>query len=264
MTNTASNQDYFTTSDIGEIVDHLISGSMIAGSISTNKKVAATMALNAVRILRDRLGDGSAVLKLIYTDEAIASRPLARFMGDYLSGKYSQEEAEQILDGLQADMRQNYFQRKIAFGDPSTLPSSIVLDLTGDFTKKLKEIVEGTVAEYDPKADSKTTAEEIYRKACDNPVGNLDFDAFAGGLAEIIARSEYSSLVLSVGVRDPTPPEFAGRYLNALDIAYRRLGHPNPQRNIDRKAVLEERTDDAVYQRELKIYKDKFSGLLII
>ncbi len=262
MTETASNQNYFTPSDVGEIVDHLMD-LPIAGGISADRKVAATQALNAIRILRDRLGAGSEVLEFIYTDETIVPKPLAKLMGEYLSGKYNPEEVGQILEGLQADMRQNYFQRKIKFDDTSKLPQTAIFDPTGDFTKKLREIVEEAVAEYDPKADNKVKAEEIYKKACDNPTGKLYFDALAGGLAEIIARKEYSSLVLSVGARDPTPQEFAGRYLNALDTAYRRLGDPNPQKNIDRESVLEERTIDEVYQRELQAYKDNLGGLLI-
>ena len=263
MTETTLHQSYFTVSEVREIVDHLIS-LPTAGGVSADRKVAATQALNAVRILRDRLGAGSGILGFMYTDETIVPKALARFMGEYLSGRYGQEEAEKIIDGLQADMKKNYFQRKIPFDDTSKLPRTKIFDPTGEFAKELKEIVEETIAEYDQKADRRTRAEEIYKKACNNPTGDLDFNALAGGLAEIIARKEYSSLVLSIGARDPTPPEFAGRYLDALDTAYRKLGNPNPQRNIDRESVLEQRTADEVYRRELQIYRDNIGRLFIL
>ena len=92
----------------------------------------------------------------------------------------------------------------------------------------------------------------------------MDCDALAGGLAEIIARKEYSSLVLSIGARDPTPQEFAGRYLNALETAYQRLGYPDLQKSISRESILEQRTAASVYQKELQIYKDNLGGLLIL
>jgi len=253
------NQNYFTPSDVGEIVDRLMS-LPIAGGVSGDKTVAATQALNAVRILRDRLEAESEVLRFIYTDETITPRPIVKFIQDYLDGKYKLGEAEKIIDGLQADMRQNYFQRRITFGDPSELPRTRVLDLKGDFAQKTKEIVEKTVAEYDPKADSKARAEEIYRKACENPTGEIDFDALANGLAEVMVRREYSTLILSVGTRDPTAGELAGRYLNALDAAYRRLGS---SKDIDRESVLERRTTEEVYRRELQVYKDNLGGLVL-
>lgn len=133
-------QDYFTASDIEEIINRLMNF-RLAGGMFSDKKVAATQALNVIRILKDRLSAGRSVLELIYTDEAIVPRPLARFMRDYLNGRYKQEEAEQMLEGLQADMRQNYFQRKILFDDASKLPRSKVFDPTGDFTKEIKKLL---------------------------------------------------------------------------------------------------------------------------
>ena len=252
MTKATSNQSYFTASNVEEIVDHIM-GLLI---VSTDKKVAATQALNTIRILRDRL-ENESVLELIYTDETIVPKPLIKFVRDYLNGEYKQPEAEQILEGLQADMRQHYFQRKIPFDDLSKLPRSTVFDPTGNFTKEIKENLEAIVAEYNPNANSKSTAEEIYTQACNNPTGDVDFDALVGAVAEIIARKDYMSLVLSVGARNPTPQQFASRYVDALQIAYEKLGTSGTfmfKTDIERDAVVEERTRDEVYQRELEAY----------
>ncbi len=260
MAEAALNQDYFTPREVEEIIDHLMNHSSV---ISADRKVAATQILNMIHILRGRLGVGHELLRLIYTDETRASKPIAKFMEEYLNGKYRQKEAEEILSGLEADMRQNYFQRKIPFDDTSKLPRTMVFDPMGDFTDKIKKIVEKVVAEYDPAVNAKAKAEEIYKKGCDNLAGKLELESLAGGLAEIIARKDYPSLVLSIGARDPTSQEIAGRYLIALDTAYRRLG-VNPQKQINRERVLEERTNDAVYRKELEIYKENLGGLLIV
>ena len=261
-------QNYFTASDVGSIVDVLMTLPLAVG-IAPDRKVAATQALNAVRILRDRLGMEKEVLEFIYTNETLAPKPLARFIKSYLQGGYTPEEAKNILEGLEADMRRNYFQRKIPFDDPSKLPKSTILDLTGQFAEDLRDRMEAAIAEYNPKANRKTTAQEIYQQACKNPTGRLDFNALAQGLAEIIARSNYPSLVLSVGARHPTPREFVGHYLNALQVAYKRLGADEllafgTQKIVERETIIEERMQEEVYQRELKIYKKNLEGLLIL
>ncbi|MBI2146500.1 hypothetical protein HYU22_04115 [Candidatus Woesearchaeota archaeon] len=268
MTETALNQNYFTASDIGNIVDVLM-GILLAEGIAVDRKVAATQALNAVRILRDRLGMKKEVLEFIYTNETFAPRPLARFMKSYLQGGYTTEEAKNVLEGLEADMRRNYFQRKIHFDDPSKLPKSIILDPTGQFAEDLIDRVEATIAEYNPRVNSKAAAQEIYQQACKNPTGRLDFNTLAKGVAEIIAQSNYPSLVLSVGARNPTAREFAGHFLNALQLSYKKLGTEElavfgAQKLIDREAIVKERMQEEVYQRELESYRKNLEGLLIL
>ncbi len=262
MTEIALHQSYFTSFDIKEIVNHLMT-LPIASGISSQKKVAATQALNAVRILRDRLGAERQVLEFIYTDETIVPKPVARFMREYLSGGYKQQEAENIFDGLQSDMRQYYFQQKIPFDDVAKLPRTSVFDPTGEFTREIKRTLESAVAEYDPTSDSKAMVQGIYRTAYDNPTGKLDFDTLVSGLAELIARKEYSSFVLQVGARNPTAQEFAGKFLSALPVAYQKLGVATPQQKIDRDAVFEKRMNDNVYQRELEVYKKMVDALLL-
>ncbi len=258
MTDTTLHQTYFTVSDVNEIANDL----MRLPVVSSNKKVAATQALNVVRILRDRLGAGSEALRFVYTDQTFAPRPLAKFVNEYLEGKYKQHEAEQILDGLQADMRQSYFRRKIPFDDTSRLPRTAIFDPTGEFARELNRTLETVVAEYDSQSDTKRVAHEIYTRACDNPTKKLDFDVLAGGLAEVIARKNYSSLVLRIGVRDPTAQELAEHYLHALPTAYEKLGVHSRPADLTVEGVLEQRTQQDVYAKELAAYKQLLNRFL--
>ncbi len=251
MTRPALHQQYFTSSDVTDIVDQLMS-LMLNKDIVTDKKVAATMGLNTIQVARDRLGMDQHFLQTFYSDRTIVPEPLIKMMGEYLEGRLSRDEAEKILDGLQADMKQNYFQRKIRFDDPSKLPLSAVFNPNGMFTEGIKANLEEVLAEYVPREGSKAMAEEFYQRACENLAKDLDAVVLTELLAEIIVRKDYPLLMTRIGARDPTSQEFAVAFVNALNIAYEKMGFKLLAIGVlfDREKVIQERAaDQEIYAR---------------
>ncbi len=260
----------FTPAEAAEIADHFIHFAQRFGR-AKNTKVAATYALNTVRILRDRLETKREILESLYTDEIMVPKPLVRFVRAYLDGKYSHDRAALILDDLQSDIRQHYFRMKIPHDDPANIPRSTLVDFAGlpgwektteSITRQLKGELEKIITEYAPQPGR--TANELYELACKNMTGLIDFDVLVQSLAELVAQKDYSQLTASIGLRDPTPRELAVRYADAFETVYNRFNLLSlPSRPIDREKIIQERMEDHSYQKELEVYRKSLDALLI-
>ena len=268
MTEAVLHQDYFSQVEVQEIVDNLMDLCTAKNPLYT-RKAKATLALKSVRTISGRL-DKRELLELLYNDMIIHSdkipfpKPVIRFVQEYLNGEHNIHRVQEVLFGLENDMKQNYFQRNIPFDDPSKIPDSVIFDPFGDVIPKIKRDIESIVSEYAPKSECVRVAKEIFEKASDNVVSEPDFNILMNGLAEVIKKKEYIHLIANIGFRDPTPQELAGAYINALYTAYERLGYSNQLSNIDRDSVLKERTKQEIYERELKIYRSSLEGIAIL
>ncbi len=253
-------QDYFSPADIREIIQQLTTlpvGDVMSTNGTPKKTAKATQALNAIRILSDRL-DQKKILEFLYTDTSISPAPIARFVTDYLKDTYTTEEARDVLAGLQDDMRQEYFRTKTPFDDPDLLPKQGIFDPTGEFAQSLKEGVEKIISEYKPE-EAQQIAQEIYSSSHDDISGQIDLEKLTRNVTEFVTRSGYSTLMLDLQFKDPSKEELAATYLLHFPNVSGILGLP--LRPVE--DVITERMSDDVYQAELQEYKKAMDSLLL-
>lgn len=259
---------YFSSRDVREIVSWFFA--TLQSVHPTDQKTGATQVLRAVQVLKSRLDHSAEALRFLYVgNEGFEPpRPLATFMRHYLNGTYARHQAEEALQELETGIRRHYFQEKIPFDDPDTLPKSIFFDasLSGGESAGIKELKKGLekiVREYDAKEDAPKKAEEIYTAARNNPADVIDFDKIMESAATIIARSTYLNLTLSIGTRDPTSRELAVKYADGLEMAARKLGIDHQLVLEIRDRIFEERERPDVYKKELDAYKTIFRKLVL-
>ena len=259
-------QPYFSEADVGTVMTELMTKIDSVSLLKLGPKevgLRAAHALNAVRIMQDRLGIAPEALRFVYTDQRIVPEPLYRFMDDYLEGRLPQARATEVLDELQRDMRQYCFQHHIPATDPNTLSKSamplfrMIPGYAENTERRLKETLGNIVSRYMPANEVSATVNELYSAAIDR-MDSIALDRLAHSVAELALPKGYLELMVHIGVREPTPEELAAVYWDAFGILSKELGVQPP---LDRDQVLEIRLRKEIVDHERVRYRKSLDDL---
>ncbi len=272
----SSEPPFFQREEVRTIATELLRVPESVG-VAQNQDVAASYALNLIRILRDRLGVSPETLEFVYRPLAEIVPSLSDFVIRYSHGEIPRQVAEEVLQHLERDMRQHYSIRGINFCDPRLIPQETFFDFQGmpgaeplhkETVQQILHQLETIITTHVPAyvlggLTPQSLAQDVYDSSLHNPAGVIDFARLMDGLGCLLVKKEYLDLSLALGAATPTREQLASRFFTALKQAYSSFGLPLPPfrsaEEIRKSHVTDER-----YQRELRDYNSTLEKLLLM